>query len=428
MDTVPASPRHRVLRRVHPVRPVRSTLGSTLPTFGVEEEFGLLDPQTGQAVTLAREVIAACADPRGVVPEVMRYMVEIKTPVSQSVPEAYHALLARRIKVTQAAAGLGAVVVPSGVVPMGQPQPPPVLDDSRYRELAARLPGPMSSAGTLACHVHVAVPTRGVAVQVLRRTRRWLPALIALTGNSPIYDDRDTSWASWRYRLVTRWPTAQPAPPVGSEHAYDQLVASAVATGSALDTRSVYYFIRVSPRYPTVEVRIADVLPTAEEAAAYAALVRAMVAQAMKEEAAGLPIQDIDQGRLICACEAAARHGLTGVSGEPVSWPSSPGWELVDDLLRYVLPSLARDPAAAWVLSTVEQIRQHGNGAHRQRRLWEQATDIADFARSLARWTVTPGLDRARNSNSSGPCDFRPSSPVCAPATTPSCRSMRSSP
>jgi carboxylate-amine ligase len=129
-----------------------------LPTFGVEEEFALLDPETGQVSTVAPQVIAVCADADGVVAELMQYMVEIRTPVSRSVPELRQALLARRIAVARAAANSGAVVVPSGVVPLGQPQPPPLSDDPRYRELASRFPGPMSTAGTLGCHVHVAVP------------------------------------------------------------------------------------------------------------------------------------------------------------------------------------------------------------------------------------------------------------------------------
>ena len=366
-----------------------------LPTFGVEEEFALVDPATGHVATVAPEVISACADAHGVVAEVMRYMVETRTPVSRSVEGLCQALLARRIAVATEAARRGAVVVACGVAPLGQPQPPPLTEEVRYRELAARFPGPISTAGTLGCHVHVAVPTRAAGVGVLRRTRCWIPALIALTANSPIYLGHDTNWAGWRYRLATRWPTACPPLPVESVAAYDDMVTTAIATGDALDARNVYFLIRLSPRYPTVEVRLADVLPTAEEAAAYAGIVRALVVQAMRDAEAGRPIPDIDQARLVSVCDAAARGGLTGAVLDVATDQIVRGWELVDALLRYVLPSLARDPEATTVLSTLELIRLTGGGADRQRQLWQREHSPAAFARELAHWTTAPGLQWA---------------------------------
>jgi glutamate---cysteine ligase / carboxylate-amine ligase len=365
---------------------------SALPTFGVEEEFALVDPTTGHVATLAPEVVAACGDAHGVVSEVMRYMVEIRTPVSHSVGELRQALLARRTAVATEAARRGVMVVASGLPPLGQPQPPPLTEDVRYHRLAARYPGPMSTAGTFGCHVHVAVGTRAAAVEVLRRTRRWIPALIALTANSPIYERRDTEWAGWRYRLATRWPTACPPLPVDSDTAYDDLVTTAIVTGDALDMRSVYFFIRLSPRYPTVEVRVADVLPTAEEAAAYAAIVRALVVQAQRDAEQDRPIHDVDQARLVSACESAARGGLTGTVVDAATDRPGRGWDLVDGLLRHVLPSLAQDPEAGTVLSTVELMRLTGGGAERQRQLWQRAPGAEAFARSLARWTTAPGL------------------------------------
>ena len=389
------SPADRDLPRRRPVRAVRPNYGSVLPTFGVEEEFGLLDPATGRASMMAPEVIAACADAHGVVAELMRYMIEIKTPVSRSVRELRQALLARRTAVTTEAARRGALVVASGLMPLGQPQPPPLTEGPRYRELAARFPGPMSTAGTLGCHVHVAVPTRGAGVEVLRRTRCWIPALIALTANSPIYDRRDTGWASWRYRLGARWPTGCPALPVHSDAAYDELVATAIANGDALDMRAVYFLIRLSPRYPTVEVRVADVQLTADETAAYAAIVRALVVQALQDAADDRPIQHVDQARLVSACEAAARAGLTGAAAELATEQVGRGWEPIDALMRHVLPSLVRDPDAMRVLSTLELIRLSGGGADRQRLLWRREDDPGAFVRSLARWTTAPRLERA---------------------------------
>jgi carboxylate-amine ligase len=169
------------------------------------------------------------------------------------------------------------------------------------------------------------------------------------------------------------------------------MVATAIAAGAALDMRSVFYLIRLSPRYPTVEVRVEDLLLTADEAAAYAALVRALVVQALDDAAAGRPIHDIDQDRLISACAAAAHGGLTHAAAVGTSGQVRRGWELVDALVSYLLPSLARDPDATRVLSTLELVRFRGGGTDRQRQLWRRGDDPAGFTRSLARWTTAPG-------------------------------------
>lgn len=383
-DTAPARPpsgrtsggRHRV---------------PALPTFGVEEEFTLLDAATAHVAPVAPEVIAGCADTHGVVAEVMAHMIETRTPVSRSLGELRQALLARRIAVSCEAARAGVLVVAAGVAPLAQSEPPQLTDDARYRALAARFPAAVSTAGTMGCHVHVAVPSRAAGVEVLRRSRPWIPALIALTSNSPIYERQDTGWASWRYRLMTRWPTASPAPPVASDLAYDDAVAAAIAAGDALDMRNVYYFIRLSPRYPTVEIRVADVLPTADEAAAYAALVRALAVQTMHDADVNRSAPRIDQRRLSSACEAAARGGAEGAAVDVSTNEVVRGWDLVDQFLRYVLPSLARDPDAARVLSTIELIRLSGTGAERTRRLWQDTQDVTAFATSLARSTTAHG-------------------------------------
>ena len=183
----------------------------------------------------------------------------------------------------------------TGLAPYGLPSPPTVTDDPRYLELARRFPFAMSTNGTCGCHVHVAVPTRQLGVEALLRIRPWLPVLIALTANSPIWQGRDAGWASQRLVLASRWPTAVPAPPVGSVEEYDEVLSRAVAGGDAIDARSVYFLARLSPRYPTIETRVADVGLTVEETVCYAGLVRALVAWAVEEAHLGRPVACVSQ-------------------------------------------------------------------------------------------------------------------------------------
>jgi carboxylate-amine ligase len=213
----------------------RQGQGPDAPTVGVEEEFLLLDPRTGAVVPRAPEVIGACHAPGLVVAEVMSYMVETRTPVCRTLDDVHAALRQSRRLLARAAAHQGAVSVALGAAPFGLPPAPLVTDTPRYAELARRFPAAMRSAGTCACHVHVEVPNRQLGVQVLLRLRRWLPALLALTANSPVWEGRDSGWASHRIRLVSLWPTAMPLPAVSTTEEYDGVVHHVVTRGDALD-------------------------------------------------------------------------------------------------------------------------------------------------------------------------------------------------
>ena len=309
------------------------------PTVGVEEEFMLLDAETGAVVPRAAEVIRDCGDPSGVVAESMTFMVETRTPVCRTLRR-FAAPFGRAV----AGRGGGASTRCRGRgvrgAPFGLPSPPGVTDNPRYRELLRRFPFAMSTNGTCACHVHVAVPTRQLGVEVLLRLRPWLPALIALTANSPIWQGHDTGWASQRIVFASRWPTVVPAPPVWSVAEYDDLLTAAISSGDALDARSVYFLARLSPRYPTVEIRLADVSLTADETLCYAGLVRALVTMAVDDAVRCRPVALVPQTALREACRSAAQVGLGGTLTDPQTGERVESWGLVDRLIAQVRPQL----------------------------------------------------------------------------------------
>ncbi len=360
------------------------------PALGVEEEFALLDPASGSVALVAPEVIRACHDPTGVVAESMRYMVETRTPVCCSLDQLESALVAKRQQVAAEANRLGAVMVASGVAPFGVPDPPALTGDPRYERLLARFPFAMRTTGTMACHVHVSVPSPDAGVAVLLRLRPWLPALVALAANSPVWRGRDVGWASLRYLFATRWPTAMPAPPVRSAVEYEDAVLTAVGTGAAHDQRSVYFLARLSPRHPTVEVRLADVTLTVDEAVAYAGLVRAVAGQALATAGGGRRTPLTPSEPLVDACWTAARSGLGGRVTDPATGRLVRAWDYIDRLVADVLPFLERHGDAERVLAVLEQLRVTGGSAERHRRLYERSPDPARYVAALGRVSTHP--------------------------------------
>lgn len=289
-----------------------------------------------------------------------------------------------RRRVADVATRHGVVSVASGVPPFGMPDPPQFTDDPRYDALVRGFPVAMRTNGICGCHVHVGVATRQVGVDALLRLRPWLPALIALTANSPIWEGQVSSWASRRFLLASRWPTTVPAPPVRSVSEYDHLVGRAVASGRALDPRSVYFLARLSPRYPTIEVRAADMCLTVDETVAYTGLVRALVCTAVDEAATGRPVTAVREALLRQACRSAARVGLQGEVTDPRTGGQVPAWLLVDAMVARVQPLLRANGDEDRVLPVIDRLRAVGGGADRQRRQFQLSSSPGAFAAALA--------------------------------------------
>jgi len=128
---------------------------------------------------------------------------------------------------------------------------------------------------TCGCHVHVGISDADEGVAVLDRVGPWLATLLALSANSPFWQGRDSEYASFRYQVWGRWPSSGPAGPFGTSRAYRETIEQMVDSGTLIDPGMVYFDARLSERYPTVEIRIADVCLRAEDAVLVAALARA---------------------------------------------------------------------------------------------------------------------------------------------------------
>ncbi len=362
-------------------------------TLGVEEEFVLLDPSTGAPVLAGPDLVRMLDGEPGVQQELMRFQVEIATRVCTSLEDLGRELVRLRRLVADAAAPLGCCLVASGTPPCPTPGLAAVTDQPRYRELARRYGPVVADSGTCGCHVHVGVPSRDLGVQVLARLRPWLASLLAVTANSPIADSHDTGWASWRYLLQSRWPTAR-APAVWPDAAaYDATVRRLIARGAALDERSVYFFARISPRYPTVEIRVSDVCLDVDTAVLVAGLVRALVATALAEARRGTPVAAASAPRIAAALAAAARHGLAGTIVDPFTGQTVDARTVRSRLLDHVQAALSDRDDTETITRLLHRLDDRGTGADRQRALTATAS-TPEFIKALARVTLS-GYDLA---------------------------------
>jgi glutamate---cysteine ligase / carboxylate-amine ligase len=272
------------------------------------------------------------------------------------------------------------------------PVVPRTADDPRYRAMAERFGVLAAEHLTCGCHVHVSVASREEAVGVLDRIRVWLPLLLALSTNSPYWQGKDTGYASYRCLVQNRWPSAGPAEVFGSARAYDDLIARMVRTGAILDAGMVYFDARASARYPTVEVRIADVCLDPADTVMLAALTRALVDTAAAEWADGLPPPDVPGVLLRLDAWQAGRDGMTGNLVDPTTHEPAPAWDVLARLLEHVRPALAANGDVARVEAGFDRVLAHGTGAARQRAVMAHTGRLVDVVAFVVR--ATAGMDR----------------------------------
>jgi glutamate---cysteine ligase / carboxylate-amine ligase len=352
----------------------------TVPTVGVEEEFFLLRPD-GSAAAVAPQVLGDLpASPRFQA-EGMQFQIEAATGVCTDLMALADEMAEGRRAVARAAAGHGAELVSSGTAPMRAGGAVPT-DDDRYHHLRASFPGVVDVV-SCGCHVHVGVPSRAAGVETLNRVRGWLPVLLALSANSPMWEGGDSGWESYRHEVFRRWPTAQVAPSCDDEAAYDTAVAARIADLHAIDARSVYWYARLSPRFPTVEFRIADTGLTVADTLLQAALCRALVAMCLAEALDARPVVAVPDRLLEESLVGAARYGLGTLLVDPLTGALAPGLTVLQKLVEHVRPALHASGDWETVARLVVQRRARRSGSSRQRAL-RTDRDHLQFVAGLA--------------------------------------------
>lgn len=360
-----------------------------IPTFGVEEEFLLVDPSTGDPVALNRATADRAAE-HGIDLQLELTSCQVETTSSVATTHAELEEELRRLRRIAAASAeaAGARLLAVGLPPT-VPQDFPLTDTPRYHEIGEKFGMIAHEQGICGCHVHVAVPSREVAVQVGNRLRPWLPLLLALTANSAIYRNADTGHASWRSVLWARWPSAGPPPHFDSIDDYDATVKMMRDAGAMLDNGMVYWDVRPSANFPTIEVRVADVPATVAETVLLATLVRAAVMTALDEERRGEPMPPLSAHALRAAYWKAARDGVDGDGVDLTDTHAVlPAGQLLDAFVDRVSPALAAVGDLDLVRREVARVVATGNGASRQRRAYRTRRDVADVIEEAARATL----------------------------------------
>ncbi|UQX04245.1 glutamate--cysteine ligase [Streptomyces sp. RerS4] len=361
------------------------------PTFGVEEEFLLVDRRTRAPAGRASQVIAALAPVLG--PQVQREFyttqVEVCTrPVHDA--EGLRADLARmRALLVPAAREAGCLLVGTGTPVIPPEFPMAITGDDRYRVMAERFAGAIGARDQVVCgcHVHVGVDSKAQALALSTRMRPWLPVFQALAANSPFDRGRDSGWASWRAIEHARWPTVGPAP-VLNEPGYDLVANALIRRTGLLDRKMIYWYARPSEHVPTLEIRVADSNADLDVVVLIATLVRGLVAALLPQLDTPAPALAAGPGAVREAHRLAALGGLDGEGLDLLHGRRLPAWQLVERLVEQAAPGLEAVGELDAVGALVDRLRLTGGGAARQRASYRRRGRLSDVVDDLARTTA----------------------------------------
>ncbi len=327
--------------------------------------------------------MAAEAGRRGVTLqlELSSCQVETTSTVATTSAQLGEELTRLRRAAAQAADAAGVQLLALGLPP-ATPRQFPVTDTQRYQRIGAEFGMIAHEQGICGCHVHVQVPDRAAAIRAGNWLRPWLPTLLALSANSAIYRNAESGYASWRSILWTRWPAAGPPPFFTSPEEYDRAVRMLVDAGVILDQKMIYWDVRPSENFPTVEVRVADVPATVAETLLLATLIRAAVMTALDERGRGASADGsarLPPGALRAAYWKAAHDGLSGQVLDLVHGRGAvPAREQLGVLVRLARPALEALGEYDCVVDELDRIAAQGNGAMRQLRAWRKRGEVMD--------------------------------------------------
>jgi carboxylate-amine ligase len=365
---------------------------SPVRTVGVEEEFLLVDDAAGTVSPLAAALLheaEGVETPDGApvaVAELKREQAEIGSVPCSSLAELRANLVARRQRVAAVAARIAVSVAAVGTSPVSAG--PTTTADERYESMTNEFGLVARQQLTCGTHVHVSIGSRAEGIAVLDRIRVWLPILLALSSNSPFWEGEDSGYASYRSVAWGQWPTAGPVEPFVDEAGYDRAVAELLASGTILDDGMIYFDVRLSAHYPTVEIRVADACTDVDQAVLLAGLCRALVDTTSSAAAAHIAPIEARVSLLRVATWRAAKSGMTGDlvdvrTGRPVS-----AWSLVDDLVEEVRPALDANGDFEFVRSTLDRLRATGTGAQLQRAAYSENSDVQQVLMDVVRRTA----------------------------------------
>jgi carboxylate-amine ligase len=359
-------------------------------TFGIEEEYFLATAATRSlASRVPRRLLADAKSKLGdaVTAELLQSQIEIASPILHDCDAARAAMVHLRRGLSDLVASNGLRLVAASTHPLGAWRDQVVTEKPRYDELMSdfRIIGQRN----LVCgmHVHVAVPPGVDRVALMNRAMPWLPVFLALSTSSPFWNRHITGLLSYRQAVYDEWPRSGIPDFFADQSDYDAFVALMQHAGAVRDASYLWWAIRPALKYPTLELRIADVCTRVDDGLALAALFRCLVAALIRQPESGSKRSThtrriIDENRWRAKRDGTAARFLDEAAGAATPLP-----ELLSQMLTLIGEDAQRLGCTA-TLKHLDWIIENGTSAHAQLRIYNERRAAGNSNQAALRHVV----------------------------------------
>ena len=348
-------------------------------TLGVEEEFQIVDPATRELRSHIQQILDLDHDrmtlKENVKPEMHQSMVELGTDVCHSTAEAREQVIRLRSELAVLAGQRGLRIASAGTHPFSHWLDQQITQGERYETIVKDMQQVARANLIFGLHVHVGIPDRATAVQVMNQARYFLPHLFALSTNSPFWIGRNTGFKGYRLKVFERFPRTGIPDAFESLSEYEDYLKLLVKTNCVDNAKKIWWDIRLHPFFDTLEVRVCDAQSRVDDTMALAALIQAIIARLFKLQNKNLSYRVYRRRLLDENRWRACRYGIDGKLIDFGRETEVDERDLIHELLEFIATEV-EELGSQKEIAHVERILREGTGADRQLNTWERTRDL----------------------------------------------------
>jgi carboxylate-amine ligase len=341
-------------------------------TLGIEEEFQIVDPETGKLVSHMQQIVDSGKSflKEQIKPEMHQSVVEVGTNVCKNIDEARAEVIKLRSNLAALAKQNGYRIAAAGTHPFTHWNDVQITDSPRYKKIVNEMQEAARANLIFGLHVHVGVESREIGIQIMNAVRYFLPHIFALSTNSPFWLGRNTGYKSYRVKVFDKFPRTGIPDYYNTVGEFDDYVNLLIKTNCIDDGKKIWYDVRLHPYFNTLEFRICDIPMRIDETICLAAIMQAVVVKLYRLLRMNLGFRIYRRALINENKWRAARYGIEGKlidfgKQEEVDYKI-----LVMELLAFI-NDVVDDLGSRDEVNYVMKILQNGTGADRQLAHWD---------------------------------------------------------
>ena len=358
-------------------------------TLGIEEEFQIVDPVTGELRSRVSEILEDGETLLGeqVKPEIIQSMIEVGTGICKDIQAARADITNLRGIVAGLARKKGLEIVAAGTHPFSHWHDQKIFDNERYNLIVEENQIIARSLLTFGLHVHVGIADPDRAIQIMNAVRYMLPHMLALSTSSPFWVGKQTGLKSYRSEVFTRMPRTGIPDHFESGSSFQNYVSLLIETGCIDDGKKIYWDVRPHPVFPTLEFRICDIPTRVDDTIAIAALFQALVAKVNGLLDQNLTFRPHHKMLIEENKWRAVRYGLDGKMIDFGKGKEVPTRDVIREVLTFV-DEVVDDLGSRAEIEHIHTILERGTSADEQLRVWRETGDVKAVVDHLIETTM----------------------------------------